>query len=177
MVGSANLTGGLATNLEAAIALEGRRADEPLRHVWEWAERLWADSRGYSWQPGAVAESSAEEFEPALFALLASAVRTDPVFRTLGKSPRVNRVTELTRLEVHVATARSLARAGGAAPIPAWMFNLAWERLRTHGSLANRDLLYNMRVHRSSAVCAMLARLPGVSVADGPHITLLWNLT
>lgn len=59
---------------------------------------------------------------------------------------------------------------GGAEPIPAWMFNLAWERLQTHGELTNGELLNELRVHRSSAVCAILARLPGVEQVAGREI-------
>lgn len=175
VIGSANLTGGLATNLEAAVALEGRHDEEPLARVWQWAEHLWRDPRVETWQPSAVGEPTADELDPTLFLRLDEAVRTDPVFRTLGPAPRRNRVTLLTRLEVHVETERSRATRGGAAPIPAWMFNLAWDRLRTHGSLSNVELLDDLRVHRSSAVCAILARLRGVGVAPGRPIRLLWS--
>jgi hypothetical protein len=70
---------------------------------------------------------------------------------------------------------RSRVRAGGAEPIPAWMFNLAWDRLRTLGMLSNVVLLDDLRVHRSSAVCAMLARLPRVERVPGKEIVLRWR--
>jgi hypothetical protein len=54
------------------------------------------------------------------------------------------------------------------------MFNLAWDHLRTHGELSNTTLLDELRVHRSSAVCAILARVPGVRVRPGRVITLVW---
>ncbi len=91
-----------------------------------------------------------------------------------GPSPRVNRVVELTPVEVHVETERSRSR-GGAEPIPAWMFNLAWDRLRTFKTLTNSELLNDLRVHRSSAVCAILARLPQVERVPGREILLRWR--
>jgi hypothetical protein len=174
IIGSANLTGGLATNLEAAVALRGARGDVPLARAWEWAEELWGDERVERWTPHA-AESIEEPFEPGLYAALAAEVRRDPVFMTLGSSPRPNRVVELTPVEVHVETERSLERASGAEPIPAWMFNLAWERLRTHGTISNVVLLNDLRVHRSSAVCAILGRLPQVERVPGKEIVLRWR--
>ena len=174
VIGSANLTGGLATNVEAAVWLSGRRSETPIARAWDLAESLWSDPRGESWQPGGVAEKD-EEFEPELLALISAAARQDPVFRTLGPNPRENLVTEVTPSEVLVETARSRERTGGGVSIPAWMFNLAWDELRSRGKLSNRTLLHDLRVHRSSAVCAILARVPGVSVSPGRAITLLWK--
>lgn len=174
VIGSANLTGGLATNLEAAIALRGSREDAPLARAWEWAETLWSDERVEPWVPGA-AERSEEPFDAALLAALAAEVRREPVCMTLGPHPRPNRVVELTPVEIHIETERSHVRVGGAEAIPAWMFNLAWERLRTHGTLSNSVLLNDLRVHRSSAVCAILARLPHVERVPGREIVLRWR--
>ena len=108
------------------------------------------------------AEPSEEPFEPGLFKALRIEVRRNPVFLTLGPAPKENRVVDLSPVEIHVQTARSRLRIGGAEAIPAWMFNLAWDRLRIHGSISNVELLEDLRVHRSSAVCAILARLPPV---------------
>lgn len=174
VIGSANLTGGLATNFEAAVALEGVRADVPIARAWSWAESLWDDERVDRWTPRA-AEPTEEPFEAALYRMLQTAVRQDPVFLTLGPAPRRNRVVDLSPVEIHVETDRSRNRAGGAEPIPAWMFNLAWDRLRTHGRLTNVELLNDLRVHRSSAVCAILARLPPVKCVSRRGITLEWR--
>jgi hypothetical protein len=173
VIGSANLTGGLATNLEAAVALRGARGDQPIASAWNWAETLWQDPRVEPWQPGA-AEAREEPFEPDLYRALRAEVRRNPVFLTLSQG-RPNRVVEIDPIEVHVVTERSKARAGGAEPIPAWMFNLAWDRLRSFGELTNRQLLDDLRVHRSSAVCAMLARVPGVERMPGKEIALRWH--
>lgn len=47
VIGSANLTGGLATNVEAAVLLEGSPADL----AWSWIEELWTDHRVAAWVP------------------------------------------------------------------------------------------------------------------------------
>ncbi len=173
VIGSANLTGGLATNLEAAVRLGGTRTDEPIARAWAWAEELWSDPRAQVWMPR-VGEQVEEPFEPGLYRALRAEVKKDPVFRTLSHG-RPNRVVELTPVEVLVETERSTSRTGGAEPIPAWMFNLAWDRLRSFGELTNRQLLDDLRVHRSSAVCAMLARVPGVERMPGREIALRWS--
>jgi hypothetical protein len=173
VVGSANLTGGLATNLEAAVALRGSRVDAPIAAAWSWAEALWADPRVEAWYPS-TGEAAEEPFEPGLYQALRAEVRKNPVFLTLSQG-RVNRVVELTPVEALVETERSQRRTGGAERIPAWMFNLAWDRLRSFGALTNRELLDDLRVHRSSAVCAMLARVPGVERMPGREIALRWR--
>lgn len=95
VVGSANLTGGLATNLEAAVALHGVRDDVPLARAWEWAEALWSDDRVKRWTPQ-VAERLEESFEPELYKAFKAEVERSPLFLTLGPRPRKNRVVELT---------------------------------------------------------------------------------
>lgn len=174
VIGSANLTGGLATNLEAAVALRGKRDDAPIARAWSWAEALWADERVERWTPRA-AEAVEETLEPDLLAALQVAVKDNPVFMTLGPRPAPNRVVDFSPVAVFVETARSRDRVGGAEPIPAWMFNLAWDRLRTFGTLSNTELLNDLRVHRSSAVCAILARLPHVERVPGREIVLRWR--
>lgn len=173
MIGSANLTGGLATNLEAAVALRGTRDDVPIGSAWSWAEALWEDPRVQPWQPRA-AEKVEEPFEPDLYRALRAEVRKDPIFRTLSQG-RPNRVVDLTPVEVYVETERSRSRSGGPESIPAWMLNLAWDRLRSFGELTNRQLLEDLRVHRSSAVCAILACVPGVERMPSKEIALRWR--
>jgi len=156
------------------VSLRGSLEDEPIVKAWEWVNTLWADERVERWMPQVI-ELAEEEFEPELFAALHAEVERDPVFMTLGGSPRKNRVVMLTRTAAYVETERSRANVGGPQPIPAWMFNLAWDRLRTHRTLSNAELLDELRVHRSSAVCAVLARLPGVERVAGRTITLRWQ--
>ena len=93
----------------------------------------------------------------------------------IGPRPAPNRVVDLSPVAVFVETARSRQRVGGAEPIPAWMLNLAWDRLRTLGTLSNTELLNDLRVHRSSAVCAILARLPQIERIRGKEIVPRWR--
>ena len=87
VIGSANLTGGLVTNLEVAVALRGGRGDAPLADAWQWAETLWRDERTSPWT-ARVVEPVVEAFESTLYAQLASEMGRDPVFATLGPAPR-----------------------------------------------------------------------------------------
>jgi len=173
VIGSANLTGGLATNLEVGVALEGRRDDQPIARAWEWAESLWDHRRVEPWQPEATAEPEPEVIEPALLAAISAEWRRDPLFRTLRRGSR-DLVTDVTPGAVYVETDSTRKKGTGPRPVEAWMLNLAWDHLRTHGRLTNAELLDDLRVHRSSAVCALLARVPGVRVKGTGPITLEW---
>ncbi len=173
VIGSANLTGGLFANIEVAVAFQGLRSDQPIARAWEWALDLWEDPRVQPWTQDPVTPQE-EAFAPKLYAELRAEVLRDPIFRTLGRD-KPNRVVELTPLEVQIETERSRERTGSAEPVPAWMFNLAWQRLQTHGTLSNMELLRDLRVHRSTAVCAMLSRLSQVEVVPGRTIVLRWR--
>ena len=54
------------------------------------------------------------------------------------------------------------------------MVQAAWEHLTAHGTLTNTHLLAKdgLNVKRSSAVCALLARLPEVTVVSVRPIML-----
>jgi len=174
VIGSANLTGGLACNVEVAVALSGARSDRPIGRAWEVGEALWDDARSESWEAKA-ADAGSEEIAPELLAALAKMKRVEPVVETLGPNPKPNRLVEVTPVEVLVETERTERDRTGPQAVPAWMLNLAWEYLRARGELSNSTLLKELRVHRSSAVCAMLARVPGVEVASTRPITLRWQ--
>ena len=107
---------------------------------------------------------------PELLAALEAAMAKDPAFYTLGRSPVANIVTHLSERGFHVQTAKT-----DNGPVPAWMLPVAWDHLVEHGQLTNKHLLKEMKVMRSSAVCAVLARLPGVQVDPGPGITLRYQ--
>ena len=168
-VGSANLTAGLAGNVEAGMLLRGSRDDTPIRDAWQWAETWVHEPITEVWTPRGAGPRGDEEIEPALFKLLAREVAKDPLFLTLGRTPRPNRVTAVTRTALWVETERGT----GPQQVPAWMLNVAWSALRGQGVLFNKQLLEELRVHRSSAVCALLARLPGIEpFSDGPRVGL-----
>jgi len=93
---------------------------------------------------------------------------------TLGDRPQPNWIREVTPDGVWVETRRS--RAAGRPPqlVDAWMIQSAWDYLQAHGVLTNRFLLSTdgLNVKRSSFVCALLARLPGVDIAHRGQIRL-----
>lgn len=104
---------------------------------------------------------------PELLAALQAAVDADHVFPTLGRTPVANVVTEVSERGFLVQTAKAQAQDGGTPQhVPAWMLQVAWD---------HKHLLNVLRVMRSSAVCAVLARLPGVQVDPGPGITLRYQ--
>lgn len=164
-IGSANMTSGLAGNVEAGLAFEGAAGSDVIRSAWDWASRLWDDPVVEYWDPATtrVRIPAAEEFDRELFPLLMAAVKRDPVFLTLDRG-KPNRVTDTSKTAIYVSTERSYPRS---EEVPAWMFNIAWAYLRTHGELSNDVLLNELRVHRSSAVRAVLARIPGVKRVSG----------
>lgn len=172
LIGSANLTGGLVTNVETAVLLEGHRDEPVLREAWDTALTYWSLESAARWQPQA-AESSDEVFPPTLYDALQRAVASDPVFRTLAKQ-RANLVTTVARDGLWIETEASRSKGRPAQLVPAWMLTLAWEALLAKGELTNRELLASdgLNVKRSSAVCAILARLPGVRVTSTRPVTL-----
>ncbi len=169
LVGSANLTGGLVSNVEVGMLLRGPSSEPALSRLNDWAEDTWA--RAQVWNPGASEVLGDDLLDPALLSAIEAERRRDPVFMTLGSS-QPNRVVEVTPSEVLVETRRSRSHTGGAASIPAWMFNVAWDYLRAHRELSNSVLLNHLRVHRSSAVCAILARVPGIARSPGRAVGL-----
>lgn len=171
VIGSANLTSGLTNNVEVAVGLQGTLDDAPLARAWDWAESLWDDPRAQPYTLLHAAQPTLETFAPDLYPLLQEAVREDRTFRTLGPKAARNVVLDLSRTELLMQTEKSPM----GAPIPAWMFNLAWDFLKQHGALSNKQLLEDLRVMRSSAVCAVLARLPHIEASGKGGITLRWR--
>lgn len=172
LVGSANLTGGLVTNVETAVLLEGSSDEPVLRDAWDTARAYWSMDAAARWQPEA-AEQPDEVFSETLYTALRREVARDPTFLTLTRG-RPNHVIEVARDGLWIRTDASEAKGRGAQLVPAWMLTLAWEYLLAHGRLTNRHLLASdgLNVKRSSAVCAVLARLPGVRVASRRPVTL-----
>ena len=171
VIGSANLTGGLVSNVEVGVELAGARSMPALTRAWEVGEQLWNDPRSERWEAHQTT-APAERIEPRLHAALSRALSADPVFMTRGPHPKQNRLVKLTGYDMWLETEKSRRERKGPQPLPAWMLNLAWEYLEAHGELSNTFLLKKLRVHRSSAVCAVLARLREVEVVPGPRIVL-----
>jgi hypothetical protein len=174
-VGSANLTSGLICNIETAVILEGLQHDPPLAAAWEIGERLWAHPSAVQWTP-TVATPRAEPLGSPLFAALAAVLSAGQTVYTLG-NPRPNTVHALAPEGVYLETMASKTKGLPPQLVPAWMIELAWDYLASHGSLTNAFLLADdgLNVKRSSAVCALLALLPDVTVARVRPIELVLN--
>ena len=174
LVGSANLTGGLICNVEAVVWMDDTHAASAIDDVWALGEELWNHSAARPWEPGTAIATPPDSMSESLLSALLVAMPEGTVVPTLA-GQRPNRVAALTADAVWVETERS-ARAGlGTQPVPGWMLQLAYDRLRSHGTMTNATLLNELRVHRSSFVCAALARLPDVEVASRSPITLRWR--
>jgi hypothetical protein len=108
-----------------------------------------------------------EVFDPDLLRRIRKVVDEGDVILTLGTG-RENRIGEIRSDGIQVTTERSSKLSGGAALVPAWMFNRVWSVLQTSGT-ANRQFLDRdadgPKVKRSSAVFAVLAMLPEVEIA------------
>lgn len=168
-VGSANMTYGLTGNVEAGLSFEGSARHSVLRSAWDWASRLWDANDVVVEYPALTSRApKAERFDATLYPLLTREIAKNPKFFSLPRK-KVNVVTDVSETGLLVQTERS---APASEAVPAWMFNIAWSHLRLHGELTNDKLLNELRVHRSSAVRAILARVPGVT-ADGKG-TLRW---
>lgn len=163
LVGSSNMTHGLVTNIEAGVIVRGNRVAE----VRDAAERWWSELA----TPVTPDTSAGDRFEPDLFRLLRLHVPEGSTIRTLGTG-RPNAVARLDELGIWVATGRTATRGTGPQHVPPWMVTLAWEVLQARGELSNRHLLDDLRVHRSSFVCALLATLPMVDVRSTRPIVL-----
>ena len=171
-IGSANLTTGLVANVELITVLRGPRDAPELRYLAELGESWWSHREAVDWSPDRVA-AAREVLEPALLGQIEAAVAAHPVVATLTDR-RSNWVRDVTPDGVWVETERSRRLGRPAQLVEAWMIQSAWEYLQAHGSLTNRHLLSTdgLNVKRSSFVCALLARLPGVHLSSARPITL-----
>jgi len=172
VVGSANLTSGLIANIESALVLSGTIHDQPIAECWTLAEELWEHSAAHPWT-ATEPSPDIDRFEPDLLGLLQRAVPVGSTISTLAEG-RPNLIVDITEHGVYVETGRSRSRQAGAQLVPAWMLQLAWDYLQRYGELSNRYLLAadGLNVKRSSAVCAILARLPGITVTSTKPIVL-----
>jgi hypothetical protein len=157
----------------AVAVLAGPARDPQLRGLWELAESWWADPAAVAWTAQG-APAVREVLEPTLLAAIQAAVATDPVVWTLG-DPQRNLVHEVTEDGVWVETDKSVRKGNPPQRVDAWMIQIAWEWLLAHGWLTYRWLLADdgLNVKRSSFVCALLARLPGVRVQSRRPIKLV----
>ena len=166
LVGSANLTAGLVANVEAGIIVAGSAAVE----MGELVEAWWSDPAAVDWQPAG--RPVIDEMDAGLWQLVRRRIRPGDVLHTLSDC-KPNTVTEVSRAGLWVETERSRREGSGPQLVEARMLDVAWASLLSDGELTNGRLLNELRVHRSSFVCALLARLPGVRVASRHPIRLV----
>jgi hypothetical protein len=172
VIGSANLTSGLIANVEAGAVLRGDRSAPPLRRLWELAESWWDHVDAVTWSPERTV-AVREVLAPDLLAAVTAALAANPLVRTISDA-KENWVHEVTPDGVWVETAKSRALGRPAQLVEAWMIQIAWDWLQAHGSITARFLVAadGLNVKRSSFVCALLARLPGVHIASRRPIEL-----
>ena len=177
VIGSANMTGGLISNVEVATAMLGTMDDAPLARAWEWAEEVWDNPAWAPWEPPVLGLVQEPTFASELLALLRAEVAREPMFRTLSRD-KPNYVTEIGPHGLYVETDSSRAKGTPPQEVPAWMFELVWDALRARGSISQQEVLSGdgLNVKRSAAVCAILARLSGVRAEKrGRLMYLVWE--
>jgi hypothetical protein len=91
---------------------------------------------------------------------------------TLSARHRPNRIAAIEPDGIRVETQRSTGRGSGPQLVPAAMILTAWEHLLAHGRLSNKELLRELKVHRSAFVCALLAKFPEVEIESSSPIVL-----
>lgn len=174
VIGSSNMTRGLVTNVEAATRLVAPGNHAAVRDAWTWAHSLWVSDEATPWTGGVATDRKATPFDADLWDALQPHLRKGEVFETCT-SRQQNTLNDFSESALYVATDRSRQRRSGPQEVPAWMFNIAWDYLRTHRKLSNTVLLNELRVHRSSAICAVLARLPQVELHSRRPLVLTWR--
>jgi hypothetical protein len=108
-----------------------------------------------------------------LLSAIRAAVAIDNLFPTV-RDGRPNRVHDVTPDGVWVETLESRRKGRPPQLVDAWMIQVAWDRLEACGSLTQRFLVADdgLNMKRSSFVCALLARLPGVEIVSRRPIEL-----
>jgi hypothetical protein len=108
-----------------------------------------------------------EKLSEHLYASLRAAIDDGSTVATIANG-RPNTVTHIGYEGAWIVTGKSKAAGNGPQLVPAWMVQSAWDHLARTGSITNEYLLASdgLNVKRSSAVCALLAQLPEVTVTS-----------
>lgn len=164
VIGSANLTFGLAGNYETGVLVDGN----PAREAWTLGELLWDHAEAVPWTPRGPVRP--DELDDGLYRLLAQYVHAGLTISTLGPRPELNTILAFDRTGATVATKRSPS----GQTVEARMIQVAYDALATapSGRLTNPYLLNTLRVHRSSFVLALLTQLPTVRRVSARPITI-----
>ena len=143
-----------------------------LRQLWELGESWWHHNTAVDWSPTTV-PAAPDVLDAELLLTMRAAVAAQPIIPTISDGRPNCWIEEVTPDGVWVETERSRQLGGPAQLVPAWMIQVAWEYLASHGTLTNRYLLADgLNVKRSSFVCALLATLPDVTVTSRRPIEL-----
>jgi len=172
-IGSANLTSGLIKNVEVMSLFRGDSDWKPIRESAAIAEDLWNHPSAITAINSDV-ESKDEVFSPELESLIRRTFRLGQTIQTISQGQH-NRIIEILPIGILIETERTKSKGKVPQLVDAWMIELAWDSLKSFGELSNTTLLNDLKVHRSSAVCALLAHFEGVSVASTRPITLKYN--
>jgi hypothetical protein len=109
-----------------------------------------------------------DQIDPELLALIEKHIAIGCEIATVSQG-HTNRVESISPAGLEISTEKS-DRGDGPQLVPGWMFNVAWDELERTGRLRASDLVRVAK--RSSAVCAVLAALPTVSVVSERPIEL-----
>ena len=101
MIGSANLTFGLAGKYEIGVVVGGI----PARNAWALGDQLWNHAEAVPWSPKGPARP--DELDPRLYQLLAQYIYAGLTIPTLGPKPEPNTILAFGRTGATVATKKS----------------------------------------------------------------------
>lgn len=172
-IGSANLTSGLIKNIEVMSRFRGDSEWKPIKESTAIAEDLWNHCGALSSKEAAYG-SEEEVFSPDLENRIRRTFHRGQTIKTLSQGLS-NRIVEILPTGVLMETSRTESRGTGPQLVDAWMIELAWDSLKSNGKLSNTALLNELKVHRSSAVCALLAHFDGVHMESSRPILLTYK--
>jgi hypothetical protein len=172
-IGSANLTSGLIKNVEVMSRFRGDHDWKPIIDSAVIAEDLWNSSGVISLMD--VASGSEEEvFSLDLEARILRTFHKGQIIKTISHG-QDNRIVEILPTGILMETGRTESRGTGPQLVDAWMIELAWDSLKSYGKLSNIMLLNELKVYRSSAVCALLSHFEDVQVDSIRPISLSYK--
>jgi hypothetical protein len=172
-IGSANLTSGLIKNVEVMSRFRGDHDWKPISDSAAIAENLWNHSGALSFMEAA-SGSEEEVFSSDLEGRIRRTFHNGQIIKTISQG-QDNRIVEILPTGILMETGRTESRGTGPQLVDAWMIELAWDSLKSNGKLSNLTLLNELKVHRSSAVCALLAHFEGVQVDSSRPILLSYK--
>jgi hypothetical protein len=103
------------------------------------------------------------KFDDDLYEKIVGSIAEGDELRTLGRG-RPNKIFSIDRTGIRVTTLQSEGRGARPQLVPAWMIVRAWDHLSSAGVLTQEGLKYQLGVHRSVFVCALLATFAEVEV-------------